>query len=206
MGTTVITGLGRVSYPHVFVRPVDDKGKEGSYGVVLLIPKSDTKTVAALRAAFEEAYQNSKGKLGPIKLKMPEGIKVPLKDGDKPKDDGSDPDPAYLGHWVLSANSAEKKPGLVGPNPNINITSPDEFYAGCFARISVNCYAYNIENKNKGIAAGLNNIQKIRDGERLDGRKAAKDEFDDEFASEYGEDYSGSAGGSDDAPYDDSLD
>ena len=50
-------------------------------------------------------------------------------------------------------------------------------YSGCYGRISVNFYGFN-SNGNHGIAAGLGNIQKLRDGESLGGRTNAEDDFD----------------------------
>ena len=59
-----------------------------------------------------------------------------------------------------------------------------EVYSGCYARVSLNFYAFN-SNGNKGIACGLGNIQKIRDGESLGGKTSATDDFgtvaDDDF-------------------------
>ena len=40
----------------------------------------------------------------------------------------------------------------------------------------LNFYAFN-SNGNKGIACGLGNIQKIRDGESLGGKTTAADDF-----------------------------
>ena len=42
--------------------------------------------------------------------------------------------------------------------------------------ISVNFYAFN-SNGNRGIACGLGNIQKVRDGEPLGGESSAADDF-----------------------------
>ncbi len=52
----------------------------------------------------------------------------------------------------------------------------------CYARRSQRCdsltfFAYNT-NGSKGIAAGLGNVQKLRDGEPLGGRSRAEDDFD----------------------------
>jgi len=52
-----------------------------------------------------------------------------------------------------------------------------ELYPGCFVRASVVPFAYD-KSGNKGISFALNNIQKVRDGERIDGRAKAEDEFD----------------------------
>ena len=64
------------------------------------------------------------------------------------------------------------------------ILDRDEVYSGCFSRVSLNFYAFN-SNGNKGVACGLGNIQKIKDGEPLGGRTTASDDFttleDDDF-------------------------
>jgi hypothetical protein len=64
------------------------------------------------------------------------------------------------------------------------ITDRDEVYSGVYARVSVNFYAFN-SNGNKGIACGLSNIQKLRNGPRLGGKSKAEDDFDDDFVDSY---------------------
>ncbi len=71
----------------------------------------------------------------------------------------------------------------------IPITDPLELYSGCYVRASINFFAFNT-NGNKGVAAGLGNIQKWAEGEPLNGRVRAEDEFealdaedDDDFLS-----------------------
>lgn len=66
------------------------------------------------------------------------------------------------------------------------ILDRSEVYSGCYARVSLSFYAFN-SNGNKGVACGLGNIQKVRDGEPLGGRTNAEDDFatldDDDFLS-----------------------
>ena len=57
------------------------------------------------------------------------------------------------------------------------LDDPADLYAGCKVRASINFYGFD-QKGNKGVAVGLRNIQKLSDGERLDGRKKASDEFD----------------------------
>ena len=66
--------------------------------------------------------------------------------------------------------------GLVGYRAVKPILDRGEVYSGCYARVSLNFYAFN-SNGNKGIACGLGNIQKIRDGESLGGKTSAADDF-----------------------------
>ncbi|MCF0259544.1 MAG: DUF2815 family protein, partial [Erysipelotrichaceae bacterium] len=57
------------------------------------------------------------------------------------------------------------------------ILDRNEVYSGCYARVSLSLYAFNT-NGNKGVACGLGNIQKVRNGESLSGHSTAADDFD----------------------------
>ena len=86
-------------------------------------------------------------------------------------------DEAYKGHYFINANS-NTAPQIVDRAVK-PILDRSEVYSGCYARVSPNFYAFN-SNGNKGIACGLNNLQKIRDGEPLGGKSRAEDDFADE--------------------------
>ena len=107
-------------------------------------------------------------------------IKQPLRDGDIERPD----DEAYANAYFVNANSATA-PGIVDSNLD-PILERSEVYSGVYGRASINFYAFN-SNGNKGIACGLNNLQKIRDGESLGGKSRAEDDFatdvDDDFLS-----------------------
>jgi hypothetical protein len=176
--TKVVTGKARLSYMAVWEPKAVEEGNEKKYSVSVLIPKTDKATKTKLDAAIEAAKKDGKdSKWGG---KIPSNLKLPLRDGDAERED----DPAYRGHWFFNATS-KSKPGVVdkGLNP---IIDQDELYSGCYGRVAVNFYAFN-SNGNKGIAAGLNNIQKLADGEPLAGKSRAEDDFADEFTDEAGE-------------------
>ncbi|ASB66975.1 hypothetical protein S101413_03558 [Bacillus velezensis] len=86
--------------------------------------------------------------------------------------------------------SSKTKPGIVDRNLN-HIIDSEELYSGCYGRVSINFYAFNTAG-NKGIACGLNNIQKLEDGDYLGGRSRAEDDFDalDDFEND-GDDFLG---------------
>ena len=92
----------------------------------------------------------------------------------------------YAGCYFINANSATK-PGVVDASCQ-PIHDTSELYSGIYGRASINFYAFNA-NGNKGIACGLNNLQKLRDGEPLGGKSRAEDDFadmdddDDDFLS-----------------------
>ncbi|KUK13260.1 MAG: hypothetical protein XD52_1457, partial [bacterium 42_11] len=149
------------------------------YSVSLIIPKSDTKTLSAINEAVNAAIEEGKGKFG-SKIPNKAALKLPLRDGDIDRPD----DEAYANSYFINANS-NTPPQIVDKNIN-PILERSEVYSGVYARVSINFYAFN-SNGNKGIACGLGNIQKIRDGEPLGGRTNAADDFatdvDDDFLS-----------------------
>ena len=146
----------------------------------LIIPKSDTQTVEKIKAAIQAAYEEGQSKLKGNGKSVPalDLIKTPLRDGDRERPD----DPTYAGCYFINANSATA-PGIVEADRQ-PILERSEVYSGVYGRASINLYAFN-SNGNKGIACGLNNLQKISDGEPLGGKSRAEDDFasddDDEF-------------------------
>ncbi len=93
-----------------------------------------------------------------------------------------DTDPAYANAYFVNAN-ATSAPGIVDADRNPILTR-SEVYSGVYGRASISFYAFN-SSGNKGIACGLNNLQKIRDGEPLGGKASAESDFasdeDDDF-------------------------
>ena len=168
----VITGPDtRWSYANVW-EPKSINGGTPKYSVSLIIPKSDTRTVAKIKAAIEAAYQEGQSKLKGNSKSVPPlaAIKIPLRDGDIERPD----DPAYANSYFINANSATA-PGIVDADRN-PIMSRSEVYSGVYGRASITFYAFN-SSGNKGIACGLNNLQKIRDGEPLGGKASAESDF-----------------------------
>lgn len=169
LNTKVVTGKVRMSYVHVWEPAAISEGGEKKYSVSLIIPKSDTKTVGAIKAAIDNALKAGVGKFGG---KIPAVYKNPLRDGDAERPD----DEAYVGSFFLNAN-CKTKPGVVNAMRK-PIENEDEFYSGCYGYASITFYAFNT-NGNKGIACGLNNLMKIADGEPLGGRSTAESDFAD---------------------------
>ena len=178
----VITGPNtRWSYAHVW-EPKSINGGAPKYSVSLIIPKSDKVTVEKIKKAIQAAYEEGQGKLKGNGKTVPalSVLKTPLRDGDLERPD----DEAYANSYFINANSATA-PGIVDADRN-TIIDRSEVYSGVYGRASINLYAFN-SNGNKGIACGLNNLQKIKDGEPLGGKSRAEDDFatdvDDDFLS-----------------------
>ena len=170
----VITGKDtRWSYCNVWEAKAINGGTP-KFSVSLLIPKSDIVTVKKIKDAIEAAYREGEAKLKGNGKTVPPltAIKTPLRDGDAERPD----DPAYAGHYFLNANSATA-PGIVDADCQPILTR-SEVYSGVYGRASISFYAFN-SSGNRGVACGLNNLQKIRDGEPLGGRASAESDFSD---------------------------
>lgn len=172
--TKVITNEVRLSYLHVWEPSAIQEGQEKKYSASLIIPKSDTKTKAAIDNAIKLITDQVRAKNNG---KLPAKFKLPLRDGDEERPD----DEAYADSYFLNAN-AKNKPGIVDKNAK-PIMDQDEVYSGCYGRASITFYAFD-SNGNKGIACGLNHIMKLRDGEALGGRASAESDFAAVLASD----------------------
>lgn len=166
--TKVVTNEVRLSYAYVWTpRPGMNGGKD-KYSVSIIIPKSDTETLKRIEEAVDAAIEKGIAKFGG---KMPKKsiLKLPLRDGDAEKDDQ-----AYADSYFLNASSVTA-PQIVDSHVQ-PILDQSEVYSGCYGRVSLNFYAYNV-NGNRGVAAGLGNIQKLRDGAPLGGQTTASSDF-----------------------------
>lgn len=172
--TKVVTGKVRFSYVQVFVPKAINEGAVPKYSISILIDKKDTATLGRIDAAINAAIEAGKSTLADKSGKINKAtLKLPLRDGDIDYPD----DPAYAGKMFFNASS-NRKPGIIDAE-KLEITTPDEFYSGCYGRASVNFYAFNASG-NKGVAAGLQNLQKLEDGEHLDNFATAEEDFADD--------------------------
>lgn len=174
MSVKVVTGTVRFSYLNVFKPQAFTDGGAEKYSVVLLIPKSDTKTIGKVKKAIEEAKQE--GIKERWKGKLPANLWIPLRDGDEEK---ADEHPEYEGMYFLTAKS-DTKPILLDEYKD-EILDQTELYSGCWGRANISFFAY--DNTTKGIGVALNALQKKRDDEPFGSAmtvETAKASFDDD--------------------------
>lgn len=175
----IVTGKVRLSYCHLFEPWSGDDKQEKRYSVALLIPKGDKETLRKIRMAIEAAKERGLdvwgGKMPPIN-----SLKMPLRDGDEDRPEQQE----YVGHYFINANS-KQQPGIVDRQVQ-PILDQTEVYSGCYARVCITMYAFNFNGK-KGIACGLNHVQKLADGEPFGGQISAEEVFDklEEEENEY---------------------
>jgi len=165
----VVIGKVRLSYVNVFQPRAVGDDDNAKYSVSVIIPKEDKDTIKKVEAAIEEAKQEGLAKWGG---KIPKNLKLPLRDGDMDRED----DEAYTNSFFFNASS-KMKPQVIDKYKQ-PIVDEDELYSGCYAYVSINFYPYDF-NGTKGVAAGLNNIMKVADGEPLSGRSSAEEDFAD---------------------------
>ncbi len=160
----IMTPEFRVCFPFVFrpQKPIDPT-KEGKFSVVMLFPLG-----ANLEVLKKIAMDAIVEKWGADRTKWPK-LKTPFRDQGEKTQEG------YVKGAIFITATAKQKPGLVDSSVQ-PIIDETQFYAGCYARATVRAFTYDI-NGNKGVAFGLQNIQKTRDGESLSGRVNAEKEF-----------------------------
>lgn len=162
VSTKVITPEFRASYVRVF-EPAEQPNGDMAYSVQMIFPKNTD--LSEMRAAAEAAMTKQFGE----KSKWPKNYWNPFRDGDKDRDA-----PEYENSIFILAKT-KNQPGVVDENVQ-PIMSADEFYSGCYARASVVFYAFD-KGGNRGLGVGLNNLMKTRDGDRLDGKRSAEEDF-----------------------------
>lgn len=171
--TSVRLGEVRFSYTAVFQPKKNDDGTPSKYGVCIIIPKEDTETVNLVKEAIDAAKQ--RGKLEKWGGKIPANVKSCLRDGDIDRED----DEAFAGCYFLNASS-RNKPGVKVLEDGVVSDALDEedFYSGCYGAVTLDFFPYE-SSGNKGVGAGLNNVIKTRDGDRLSGGRNADEDFAD---------------------------
>lgn len=138
---------------------------------IVRVVKEKFKVQGATRA---EVHKNLRDKF--------EGAKLGIRDGKARADQKG-----YGEGTLFASLTSTSPPGVVDlSNNRISPTegNSDELYPGAMFRATVTVYAYD-KNGGKGYALGLGNLQKIKDGDRLDSRVKAEDDFDEEVDAAY---------------------
>lgn len=164
--TTVVTGMCRFSFVHLFKPYAQQPGGEEKFSLTILLPKSDTATKAAIDQAIARAKQDGTQKWNGV---VPPVVPTPVYDGDGVKpSDGMPFGPECKGHWVFTARAGADYPPEVVDMQGNAILVASEVYSGCYGRVCVTFYPYMFGGK-KGIGCSLGPVQKMKDGEALGG-------------------------------------
>lgn len=168
MTDNVMTPEFRVSYPYLLSpqQPMaNSASKDPKYSVVMLFPKNAdiSKLKAAATAAIAEKW-------GADKAKWPKGLRSPFRNQGEKSSEG------YVDGAIFVTATSKQKPGVVDASVQ-PVIDPSQIYAGCYARATVRAYAYS-QQGNNGVAFGLQNFQKLREGDSLSGRMKPEEEFE----------------------------
>lgn len=162
----------RFSYVQVFTPSSVEEGGTKKYSLSIIIDKEDKATLKMLEDGIQAAIKAGKDKK--FGGKVPKNLKLPLRDGDEEREDQEE----YAGSMFLNA-STTRRPAVKDSDMS-DILDEEEFYSGCYGQVSLNFYAFNTSG-NKGVAAGLNHVRKLEDGERLGAAvSSAEDDFGDD--------------------------
>lgn len=165
--TYVVTNKARINYAHLLEPVPSMNGGNPFYSCCVVIPKEDVETINAINSAIDAAYKAGGDKWGG-RAPSKNSLHTPLRDGDEDRPD----DPSYANCYFINCKS-KNKPRIVDKDKQ-DIYDPDAIYSGMYANVVMNFYAY-ANNGNRGIAAGLGDLQKVADGERLGGGRPTAD-------------------------------
>ena len=161
--TAVRIGEVRFSYPYVFEPRVNPNGGKAKYSCCLLIGKDNKEALQMIEDATRAAAKKGADKFWGGKV--PATAKKPLHDGDEEKPD----DPAFAGMMFINASNQYKPEVSMRDEFGIvQITDPQDFYAGCYGAVTLEFFPYN-QPTSKGISASLGCLIKLREGEHLAG-------------------------------------
>lgn len=148
-----------------------------NYSLQVLVPKSDTKAIAAINKAIEDAIAEgvASKKFNQAATKNPK-FWIPFRDGDQKAEEAEKTGSQdYLkGHMFFTPKN-ERRPGVVDDNLQ-PILDLDEVYSGCYGMVAVNFSPYSTQG-GIGIGVYVNHVMKVEDGERLDGTESAESAF-----------------------------
>lgn len=161
----------RISYANIWEPKQVNGTGDPKYSCCLLIDKADKETLDKIEKALDNVRKDP-ASLSKWGGKLPPRLKEPLRDGDEEKDDE-----AYAGHFFMNANASEKRrPKIIDRSCN-DVLDQEDVYSGCYCKVKVGFFSYSASG-NKGIGAGLEVIQKVKDGKRLSGGNSL-DGFED---------------------------
>lgn len=172
----VVTGECRLSFVRLLEpAKVKETDADAKYSCTAIIPKSDTRTIEAIKQAIKVAAENGAQKH--FGGKVPVNVNHTFKDGDTDVDDLGELKklkyPEYENSYFIRL-STKFRPKILDASLQ-EIMDPTEIYSGMYAQVSMTFFAYSGDGR-RGVSAVLNNVKKTRDGEPLTSQLSG-DEF-----------------------------
>jgi hypothetical protein len=164
----IMTPEFRVAFARVFTPDENENGDKKFSLVAMFSPGTDLTVLRKAAAAVARAKWGDK---------IPEGLRSPFKDSGKKTNSEGELYDGFVEGGIHMTFSTKFQPGIVDAQ-RVDIIDESDFYSGCFARATVNAYAYKHPKSGPGVAFGLNNLQKTRDGDPFGTRTNPADDFD----------------------------
>lgn len=165
----VVTGKAIIAHPNLFSpRPENSEIDAGKYTAMVIIKKSDTETVAKLKAAVEAAIKAQ------WPDKAPGGLSKPVKDGDAKFAEDEKKYPYLKGCYYLNVKTTTR-PKVFDTKLN-EIIDPTEVASGDYAKVSMNFKGFD-KAGNKGVGVYVNAVQHLGKGPEVIGGGDARNDF-----------------------------
>lgn len=166
----VLSPAGRLAFPHLFEPTLVPGGREEVYNCVLVFEPDVNldELKAAVRYAADAAFPDGEWQ----RLRKLNKFRLPFRRAEEYETYG---EPFDVPDRIFISASSRERPGVVDQRVK-PIIDQSEMYAGCFARARLYTHPYNTAG-NAGVTFFLNNIQKVKDGPRLSGRRSAEEDF-----------------------------
>jgi hypothetical protein len=171
----VQTPVARLSYPALFKAQTNKERPDAApkYSAVLIFPKSAD--IAELKRIAKNAL--TAGAKDPNAVfGGDDGFRSPFRDGNKKKDKKTGEIMDGYENTIYFSASTTQAPGVVDETGKGYIFDAEVIYAGCHVRAQVHAFFYD-QKGNKGVAFGLDNIQKVGEGEKFSSRPDAREIF-----------------------------
>ena len=166
MSNNVTLNEVRISYPHLFqAKQINNQG-DPKFSAAFIIRADNPALRQLVDTANRLAAEAHPGGL-PHNFKT-----LPLTKGEDKYPGNAD----YVGTYVLntSKGSAQGRPSVVDQNMQ-EVIDPGKVYPGMVVNVAVSVYTYS--NVSKGVTTGLEAVQLVRDGDRLDNKPSVDELF-----------------------------
>lgn len=162
----LITPVFRGSFVNVLKPRAYSPEQEPKFSMSIAIDKNDEfwkKLDSAIKSVAEDKWGE-----------VPKKLKTFIKNGDDEEEKYG-----WQGMNVFTASN-KSAPGVLVKNPENGaveeVVDEEEIYSGAFYRVSIRPYAYEFQNS-KGVAISLDNVLKVKDGEKFTSKTSAMDDF-----------------------------
>ena len=178
--TTVVTAPVTGYFVNA-LEPKPNLQKELKYSAqVILDMEENAEDITNCKIAIDQATKLAVSK-GTFPAEAVKSVLQPLRSGDAEiADPTKNRGTEYKNKIFFNANST-KPPGVIRKN-GTDIIDNDECYSGALYRFQVNFYP--TAKGSPRICAGLSNVMKVGEGQRMDGRQAPSTAFKDFISSE----------------------